>query len=138
MTARAKPTSFAWHRRTEPFTAADFDRPFGLPPDKPKRSKYGAVKTVVDGITFDSKAEARRYGELKLLEKAKYIRSLMLQPVFEFTVRDKAVFKYVADFTYLEGTTAVIEDVKGMKTAVYRLKKKLIEAQFDIKITEVS
>jgi hypothetical protein len=112
------------------------DRPFGCPPDRP--SKYRAVKTVVDGITFDSKREAARYAELRLLEKRGFIRQLKLQPEFVFMADGKPMFKYRADFRYFEGKGCVIEDVKGVRTAVYRLKKKLIEAQFNVKITEVS
>ncbi len=122
--------------RSTPFHAGDFShRPFGL---EAKPSKYRAVKVTVDGITFDSKAEARRYGELKLLEKGGYIRQLELQPEFEFILDGVKIFKYRADFRYFEGQTRVVEDVKGVRTAAYRLKKKLIEAAFNVKITEVA
>jgi len=95
-------------------------------------SKYRAVKTSVDGIMFDSKKEAYRYAELKLLEKAGKISCMELQPEFvlmEGYRRDgKAVkaVKYVADFRYRENGNIVVEDVKGMKTPVYLLKKKLL------------
>jgi hypothetical protein len=115
------------------FPPSTSPRPFGL-----ETSKYGARKTVVDGITFASAAEARRYGELRLLEKAKLIRNIELQPQFPFTIDGKIIFKYIADFAYFEGQTRKIEDVKGFKTPLYKLKKKLIEAQFDVKITEIS
>ena len=98
--------------------------------------KYGNVKTVVDGIKFDSKAEARRYGELLLLEKAGKILNLQLQVAFELwpgvkypsAKRATPACRYVADFSYFEVITDallrfVVEDVKGMKTAVYKLKK---------------
>lgn len=111
------------------------DRPFGVPLARP--SKYHAIKTVVDGITFDSKREAARYGELKLLEKGGYIRNLELQPTFVFAIGGKTIFKYISDFRYFEGQTRMVEDVKGMQTAVFRLKRKLIEAHFNIKITVV-
>ena len=108
---------------------------------KAMRSKYRAVRTVVDGITFASKAEAARYGELKLLEKAGKIIGLQLQPSFVLLAGDgkTKVGRYVADFGYIDVKRgAVWEDVKGVRTPVYRLKKKMVEAQVGIKITEVS
>jgi hypothetical protein len=110
-----------------------------------RRSKFGAVKTVVDGFIFDSKAEATRYGHLMLRGLAGEIRNLELQPWFWLP---HAVGKYFADFRYEERVPElwpgddypwrdVIEDVKGMKTPVYRLKKKLVEAQYGIEIREI-
>ena len=96
-----------------------------------------AIKTVVDGITFDSKREANRYSELLLMEKAGIIASLRLQPEFKCMVNGKKVCTYKADFEYLmvddigpQGQIGyyIVEDVKGFKTPVYRLKKKLVEA----------
>jgi hypothetical protein len=127
------------------------------------RSKYHAVKTVVDGITFDSKKEAARYGELKLLEKSKLIRHLLIQPKFILYVHDMTVASklkwaarvsvppvkvgtYVADFQYEElGLPTsendhwfrVVEDVKGFKTPLYRWKKRHVEAQYGIVIREI-
>ena len=100
-------------------------------------TKYHAIKTVIDGITFASKAEAARYNELKLLERSGEIDSLILQPVFPIAVNDKKICKYIADFSYYAGKKNIIEDVKGMKTPVYRIKKKLVEAIYGIEITEV-
>jgi len=107
-------------------------------------SKYHSRKTLVDGIVFDSAKEARRYRELRLLERAGVISDLQLQPEFILSVaftkngtRYRAI-KYIADFQYTENGQTVIEDVKGVKTAVYRLKKTLFEAQYpDLTITEV-
>ena len=99
-------------------------------------TKYKAKKTKVDGITFDSKREAG-YLDLKTLEMHKRIRDLKLQPCFPFKYDDKVMFKYYADFEYYENDEYIVEDVKGVKTPVYKLKKKLIEAQYKIKITEV-
>jgi hypothetical protein len=110
------------------------------------RSKFSSVMTTVDGIKFRSKAEARRYGELKLLEKAGEIHSLRLQPVFDLNVvggfvKDVVtkVGRYVADFDYFDvrADTRIIEDVKGFKTPLYRWKKRHVEAQYGITITEV-
>ena len=95
--------------------------------------KYKAKKVIVDGITFDSKKEARRYQELKLMERAGVIKGLVLQPCFllqdKFKYKDKTErkIKYIADFKYLDTRTGktVVEDVKGYKTDVYKLKRKL-------------
>ena len=95
--------------------------------------KYNAKKTAVDGITFDSKKEAMRYKELKELQRVGKIDRLELQPRFTlmdgFRYEGKAVRKieYVADFLYRDLSTLelVVEDVKGVKTDVYKLKKKL-------------
>ena len=97
-----------------------------------RRSKYNARKTEIDGVLFDSKKEANRYCELKLLEKGKVISNLELQPKFElaegFRYQGKKyqAINYIADFKYVEENgIEVIEDVKGMKTDVYNIKKKL-------------
>ena len=95
--------------------------------------KYHAKKTTVDGITFDSRKEAERYKELKALELVGKIDMLELQPRFVlmegFRYEGKAIRKieYVADFLYRDLSTLelVVEDVKGVKTDVYKLKKKL-------------
>jgi len=100
------------------------------------RSKYNAVKTTVDGIKFDSKAEARRYSELKLLLKAKTIADLELQPRYDFVVNGVKIGFYKADFRYKMGNRLIIEDVKGVKTPVYNLKKKLMKAIHGIDILE--
>ena len=99
-------------------------------------SKYKAVKTVVDGIKFDSKKEARRYSQLKLIEKSGAISELSLQPRFDLIVNDKKCGFYKADFKYIENGKEVIEDVKGILTPVYRLKKKLVKAIYNIDIFE--
>ena len=110
------------------------------------RSKYHAVRTTVDGITFASKKEARRYSELRLLEKAQQIRDLIIQPRFQLFGRTSSgdaspIGHYVADFSYFDLTLqkTIVEDVKSAptRTPVYRLKKKLAEACHGITITEV-
>lgn len=105
-----------------------------------KRSKYGAKPVVIDGVRFASQAEGRRYRELKLLEKAGHIIALRLQPSFVLLAGDgkTRVGRYVADFSYIDVKKgAMWEDVKGVRTPVYKLKKKLVEAQCGITITEV-
>src|SRR5262249_11763980 len=101
------------------------------------KSKYRAVKTEFDGIVFDSKKEARRWGELLLLHKAKVIRGLDRQVPFAVTLTGHKICAYKADFMYFENGKRVIEDAKGFRTAVYRLKKKLVEAMYNVTIREV-
>lgn len=106
-----------------------------------KPSKYHAQKTIVEGMVFDSKKEAKRYHELKLLEKAKQCEVLERQPVFPIRVNGVLVAEYRADFRWLDYKTGleVIEDVKSPATRlkeVYRLKKKLVEAIYGIRIVE--
>jgi Protein of unknown function (DUF1064) len=86
------------------------------------RSKYGNRRTVVDGITFASKKEARRWQELKLLRIAKVITGLEQQPRFPIIISGKRVFTYVGDFMYFENGVKVVEDVKGVKTDAFRIK----------------
>lgn len=93
-------------------------------------NKYKAVRTEVDGITFDSKREATRYMELMLLQRAGEIERLELQPKYDCIVNGRKICTYRADFRYFTKENSVVEDVKGMKTAVYRLKKKLVEALY--------
>ena len=100
-------------------------------------TKYHAVKTTIDGIRFDSKAEAARYNVLKLLERNGNISLLVIHPVYPLVVMGQKVGKYIADFEYVdEFGREVVEDVKGVKTPVYRLKKKLVKALYGIDILE--
>ncbi len=101
-------------------------------------SKYRAIPTVVNGIRFASKKEAGRYSELMLLFKAGKIRQLYLQPEYPCHVmgHEIPIGVYRADFSYLEGDKHIVEDVKGVKTPLYRWKKKHVEAQYGIKIRE--
>ena len=103
-------------------------------------TKYRAVPTKVDGIRFASKKEARRYAELKLLQKAGHITDLKLQPKIRCMTAGTHICDYVADFFYYdrrkEGGRMVYEDAKGYKTPVYKLKKKLVLALTGIEITE--
>ena len=101
-------------------------------------SKYHSRKTKVDGITFDSRLEARRWCELKLMERAGAISDLQRQVHFElqpsYRKNGKTIRKieYVADFVYRDNITkrTIIEDTKGMQTPVYKLKKKLFEYKY--------
>ena len=122
-------------------------------------SKYKAKKASVDGIEFDSRKEANRYCELKLLQRAGKIQNLELQKAIELIpaqresdtigkrggiikgkVIEKAVF-YRADFVYTENGETVVEDVKGYKGggayAVFTIKRKLLLYKYGIKIKEI-
>jgi len=99
-------------------------------------TKYRAVPTYVGNIRFPSKAQAQRYSELKLLERAGVVSDLNLEVPFDIVINGKRVAKYIADFVYLEGGNRIVEDKKGMRTPVYRLKKKNIEALYGITIRE--
>ena len=99
-------------------------------------NKYKAKPTVIDGIRFASKKESLRYCELRLLEKAREITHLELQPKYELIVNEIKVGTYIADFKYFEEGEWVTEDTKGFKTPVYKLKKKLMKAIHGIEIRE--
>ena len=93
-------------------------------------AKYGNKKTEVDGIRFDSRKEARRYGALCLLQKGRVIKDLAVQPVFPLTVNDVRVGKYIGDFAYIEKGRTVVEDAKGMRTPVFNLKWRMVKALY--------
>ena len=102
-----------------------------------KPHKYHAVATVVDGIKFPSKKQAKRYTELKLLQRAGTISDLTLEVEYPISIGDHKICSYIADFTYLlHGIEYVVEDSKGIKTPLYRLKKKLMKAVRGIDIKE--
>lgn len=119
------------------------------------KSKYGAKKTVVGGVEFDSKKEARRYQELLLLERAGAISELQRQVEFELIpvqrepdtvgirggIRKGRVIEhkcsYVADFVYKENGKKVVEDTKGFKTKDYIIKRKLMLSVYGIRIKEI-
>lgn len=106
-----------------------------------RRHKYNAVKTTVDGITFDSRKEAEQYFALLARQRMGEISDLQLQPDFPITINGQTIAHYVADFRYVDlaSNLTVILDVKSKptKTPIYRLKKKLVEALYPVKITEV-
>lgn len=97
------------------------------------KSKYGAIKTSVDGQTFDSKKEADYYCNLKLRLQGGDIKGFCLQPIFIL----EPGLKYKADFIVFnnDGTSEVI-DVKGFKTKEYITKKKVFEDKYNLKIKE--
>lgn len=124
---------------------------------KQKKSKYGANKTEIDGIVFDSRKEARRYADLKLMERAGMIKDLSLQVKFELipiqrepdtigkrggVIKGKMIERpvyYVADFVYTITATGekVVEDTKGFRTKEYIIKRKLMLYKYGLRIREV-
>lgn len=110
----------------------------------PEMTKYNARRTTVDGIHFDSQAEAMRYCQLKLLQEAKQISGLFchirfcLQDAFKRDGKTILGIWYEADFLYNENGRRVVEDVKGKRTAVYLLKRKIFwKAYPDIDFREI-
>lgn len=102
------------------------------------RNKYHAKKARVDGYSFDSQAEARRYGELRLMEKAGEISGLKVHPVFPIEIQGRPVCKVILDFSYKDKNgDDVHEDVKGVDTALSKLKRKMVEAQYAIDVEVV-
>lgn len=106
--------------------------------------KYGNRKTEVDGIRFDSKKEAVRYWELKMLERAGKISDLERQVKYVLIPAQYLDGKlkerqcvYVADFRYLENGQVVVEDTKGVRTKDYIIKRKLLLKVYGIAIKEV-
>jgi len=105
---------------------------------KQKPSKYQNKPVELNGIRFASQREAARYSELRLLERAKDISLLRLQVRHPLRVNGRLICTYVSDFEYYgNGTGLIVEDAKGVKTPVYKLKKKLMKAICGIDIQEV-
>lgn len=116
--------------------------------------KYNAKKVVLDGIRFDSTREAERWKELCLLQRAGKIHDLRRQVKYELIpeqrepdsfgprgglIRGKTIEKaccYYADFVYTEDGQTVVEDVKGMRTPEYVIKRKLLLWRYGIRIRE--
>lgn len=111
----------------------------------PKRSKYGAKATVVGDLNFDSKREARRWGELQLLERAGKIGSLERQVVYvlapsvkiEGEARARPALRFKADFKYVENGATVVEDAKGFAGTAFRIRQHLMKHVhgIDVKLT---
>lgn len=96
------------------------------------KSKYNNCKVILDGYVFDSKAEARRWQELKLLEQKNVIQKLQRQVPYVIVPKgpDERAVKYIADFQYRSEGRTIVEDVKGMKTQSYILKRKMFKYRF--------
>jgi uncharacterized protein DUF1064 len=127
---------------------ADLQRILAEHKHRIRPSKYHNLETVVDGHRFDSRHEATRYRELRLLERAGQIADLELQPAYVLHApRINAageltglvpIGKYIADFRYRDVASGleVVEDAKGVRTPVYKLKSKIIAVEYGIQIRE--
>lgn len=125
-----------------------------------QKSKYGSRKVTVDGVTYDSVKEYRRFKELSLLERAGTIQNLQMQVKYVLIPaqreycddiytrgRNKGCFKpgklierecsYIADFVYIQNGEIVVEDTKGFRTKGYIIKRKLMLWNYGIQIKEV-
>lgn len=102
-------------------------------------NKYRNIPCIVEGKRFSSKKEGKRYSALLLLLKHGVIQNLTLQPRFPILINGKKICDYVGDFQYfdIEKDKWTVEDVKGIKTPVYKLKKKMLYAYTGIVITEI-
>ena len=107
-------------------------------------SKFNNQKVIVDGITFDSKHEAEIYSQLKALQRCNMISNLQLQVPFilleKYRINNRTVreIKYIADFTFINSEGQLeVWDAKGVRTDVYKLKKKIFEYRYGIEIKEV-
>jgi len=102
-----------------------------------KHSKYGNKKSIVDGIIFHSKREAKRWVKLKLMVKAGEIGFLERQVPYELNEGGTHSLKYYADFRYVtKAGELVVEDAKGAKTKVYLKKRRLMKKIYGIIIKE--
>jgi hypothetical protein len=101
-------------------------------------NKFSAKRTVVDGITFDSKAEAKRWFDLRTLALNGVISDLERQVRYDFAINGVKLGFYKADFRYRnERGELVVEDVKGVRTPMFSLKAKLMKALHGVTIAEI-
>jgi len=100
------------------------------------KNKYGAIKTVVDGVTFASRKEASHYALLKQKRDKNEICDLQLQPKFPIIYQGVKICTYIADFKFLDLQTRkyVVQYVKGILTPVFRIKQKLVKAFHGVEI----
>lgn len=109
-----------------------------------KKPKYGNRKKMIDGIEFASTKEALRYQDLVLMQKAGTIRELRRQVPFPIYIKGVKICDWLADFVYdirwgppkEPDWRRQVEDTKGMRTDVYKLKKKMVEAEYGFRIKE--
>lgn len=101
---------------------------------KRTRTKYRNKHCQINGIKFHSKAEAKRYLDLSLLQSVGEISDLKLQVPFQITINNQKLCKYIADFTYMKDGKLIVEDKKGVRTATFNLKKKLMKIVLGIDI----
>lgn len=101
-----------------------------------KRSKYRNEKVELHGMKFDSKREARRWLYLVGELRAGRVQFLRRQVIYRIRVKGIRVCNFVADFVYVQDGRLVVEDCKGFRTAVYKLKRRLMGAVFGIEVRE--
>lgn len=128
---------------TETISAAEYRVLFA----EARKPRLTSRRTVVDGESFQSEREARRWCELKIEQRAGRIRDLQRQVRYPLSVNGHLICVYISDFTYHRGDALIVEDVKAKvitkreeratRTELYRLKKKLVAAVYGITITEV-
>lgn len=108
---------------------------------KKRSNKYRNIKVEIDGIKFASKKEGRRYLELKLLKQAGEIKDFKIQPKYKFELNGVKICTYLADFDVIHNDNSlIVEDVKSdatRKLPVYRIKKKLMKAFYNIDVKEI-
>jgi hypothetical protein len=107
------------------------------PLNRNKKSKYNAIPVVIDGRRFASRREGARYIALQALEREGVIRDLECQPRYSIAFDGVKICTYVADFRYVQDGKTIVEDVKGVRTSVYKLKSKLMLALHKVAITEI-
>lgn len=100
------------------------------------RNKYRNKPQVLDGIYFPSTKQARRWTELQLLQSAGEISNLKREVTFPLVVNGQLICKYRADAVYEEKGKRIVEDTKGFRTDVYRIKKALMKATLGIEVME--
>ncbi len=100
-------------------------------------SKYRNIRTTVDGISFASRREARRYAELCIQLQAGEIQELVLQKSFSLDINGIHICDYIADFVYRRDGAQIVEDAKGKRLELYRIKKLLMKGILGIDIMEV-
>ena len=93
-------------------------------------NKFSARKVTLDGIEFASQAEANRYSQLKLLERARQIKALAVHPKYPLKVNSVLIGVYTADFVYFEGGRQIVEDVKGLITSEASLRMRVFMALY--------
>lgn len=93
-------------------------------------NKFSARKVTLDGFEFASAAEAKRYGELKLLQRAGEIKALGVHPAYPLIINGTPVGKFTADFAYFEGGRKIVEDVKGIVTEAASLRMRVFMALY--------
>lgn len=113
-------------------TLADFKRLKGQ-----KRGKYNNQKTIYNGRQYDSKKEAKRAWELDLLLRSGNILSWKSQPEFPIVLNGIKICSYFGDFLVEYQDRKEVEDVKGFRTDIYKIKRKLVKAFYGIDIKEL-